>query len=881
MNPRTRLDRLIAALRRTLSPARTDRDARAEIDALADLLATERRAEGADDASARRAALADIGGREQVLEAIRDDRPAAPLDRLRQDLRDGVRFLRRAPGPNAAIILTLALGIGATSATFSVVDGILLKPLDYPEANRLVAILHDRTGPVAPANFLDWQRAASGFAAMGAAEYWQPALGDVAEPERILALRVTPEVLPLVGVAPVLGRFARAGDDGAREIVIGDGLWRRAFGADPAIVGRAVRLDGEPYVVAGVMPPGFVFAPFWATRAEIWAPLDLRPRATSRNGRSLRVFGRLAPGTSLDQARAAVEAVTAGLESRFPGTNRGVTVTPVKALVVGETRPALLALAAAVLCVLLIACANVAHLLLIAAAARGREVAVRAALGAPRHRLVRQFLVESLALALAGGAGGVLLASGAVRLVRQMGAASLPRVQAIALDERALGFALAVSVATTLVFGIWPALTFARQAGTAALRSTDRGAGQGRTTGRARRLLAASEIALAFVLLAGGALLLRSFVTLRGVDAGWSPGGVASVVVSLAGTPEAAPERRLPVFTNVLERLRALPGVEAAGAINHLPIAGDIWGMPFVVRGRPEPAPGTAPSATYRLASPGYFDTMRLPIVRGRPFTDRDRSGAEEVVIVNEVLAERHFPGEDPLGQVIQVRRGPNPAWRTIVGVARNAVQQQLYEPPREEVYLPFSQAPDFADAGSASANHLTFVLRTSGAPAPILPAARRAVRDAAPAAAISDVLVMDDVVRRATAGAGFLFAVTGVFAALAMMLAAIGVYSVISYGVELRRREIGIRLALGATPRDVLARVLGEGLLVTGAGTLVGLGLALASTTLFSRLLFGVSPYDAAALASAAAGLLTAAAVACLLPARRASRIEPRAELR
>jgi predicted permease len=353
------------------------------------------------------------------------------------------------------------------------------------------------------------------------------------------------------------------------------------------------------------------------------------------------------------------------------------------------------------------------------------------------------------------------------------------------------------------------------------------------------------------------------------------------MVVSVAGTADASPDRRVSLFTSVLERLRALPDVGAAGAINHLPVAGDLWGMPFVLRGRPEPAPGAAPSATYRVVLPGYFETMRLPIVRGRRFTERDRAGAEAVVIVNQRLADQHFPGDEAVGRIIQVRRGSDPPWRTIVGVVRNAVQQTVSEAPREEVYLPLLQAPEFVEGTSGTADHLTYVMRATGRTAAVLPAARAAVRAVAPGAAISDVLVMTAVVDRATAGSAFLLVVIGLFAALALVLAAVGVYGVFSYGVELRRREIGIRLALGATPRGIAGRILGEGLIVTAAGGVVGLGLAVISATLMSRLLFGVTPFDVPALAGAAAGLVAAATAACLLPAWRASRIEPRVELR
>jgi putative ABC transport system permease protein len=853
----------------------------AELASFVDLLAEEHRASGLPAPEARRAALRDVGGLGQVREAIHESRPTALADRLRQDARDGLRFVRRAPALSAAIVLTLALGIGATAATFSVVDGVLLKPLAYPDAGRLVTVLHDRSGPVSPANFLDWQRAADGFTAMGAAQYWAPTLGGVNEPERIFALQVTPEVLPLVGVSPVFGRFPGSDRDTFDEVAIADGLWRRAFGADPGVLGRSILLNGAAHRIVGVMPPGFVFAPFWATRAEAWVPLDLRSRADSRNGQSLRVFARLSPNTNLERARAEMATITAELESRFPGTNRGVTVTSLKEMVVGDTRPALVALSAAVLLVLLIACANVAHLLLVRAAAREREVAVRAALGAPRGRLVRQFLTESLILALAGGAGGLLVASGAIRLVTQLGAASLPRTQAIVLDDRALAFTIGLSLITVLIFGIAPALAFARPTATAALRSAERGAGTGRRAGRARGVLMASEVALAIVLLAGASLLLRSFVTLRGVDAGWVPDRVASLVVSVAGTPDSAADRRLALFVRVRDALAALPSAASVSAINHLPIAGDIWGMPFVVRGRPEPRPGEGPSATFRTVLPGYFGTVDLPLARGRDFTDADRAGAAPVVIVNQRLADVHFHGEDPIGQQIQVQSETNPPWRTIVAVARNAVQQNLSEAADEEVYLPLLQDAGFVAGTTQRSSYLTFVIRTEGAPAAILPSARAAVRRVAPTAPISDVHVMTDVVRSATASARFTLVLIGLFAALALLLAAIGIYSVMSYAVSMRRREIGIRMALGATPRGIVGRIVGEGLIVTAAGGAIGLAVAVVAARAMSQLLFGVTPFDVPALAGAAAGLVAAATLASLLPARRASRIDPQTELR
>jgi putative ABC transport system permease protein len=803
------------------------------------------------------------------------------FDRLQQDVRYGLRLLRRAPGLNAAVIAALALGIGATAATFSVVDAVLLRPLAYADADRLAVLLHRSTNPVSPANFLDWQRHASAFSSMGAAEYWTPNLGGIGDPEKLFALRLTSEVLPMLGVAPAIGRFPGTDEAAGREVVIGDGLWRRVFGGEVSILQREITLDGAPYVVVGVMPPEFKFAPFWATRAELWAPLDLRPRATQRTGNSLRVFARLAPGVSLDQARASMDAVTTALDAQYPGTNRQVTVTPLKERVVGDSRRAIVVLFAAVGLVLLIACANVAHMLLSRAAARAREIAVRAAVGAGRGRLIRQFLTESLVLAVAGGAGGLLLAGWAIEIVKALGATSLPRVQSIALDGRVLAFGTAVSCLTAVVFGLAPALRLSRPALTQTLRGSERGSSPGRRGRRVRHLLVVSEVALAVTLLVGAALLIRSFAALRAVDPGWNPEGLASMVVSVSGTAEGAPERRFPFYLEVLERLRALPGVQLASAINHVPLSGDVWGFPFLVQGKPEPAAGETPTAAYRVVLPGYFRTMGLPLVGGRDFAETDREGADGVVIVNEHLAQTHWPGESALGKRLRVALRTAPAWLTVVGVVRNAVRSDWRADPSEEMYLPLMQSLRFRDDPGPQYGYLSFVIRTTGDPAPLLPAARAAVRGLSASVAISDVFLMTEVVGQATMGARFLVTLLGAFAGIALLLTAVGLYGVMSYAVSNRRHEIGIRMALGATPRRIVSLIVGEGLTVALLGTVIGAGAAAIFGGLLSGLLYGVTPHDVPAFAIVSAALVIVAALACYFPARRASRIEPQQELR
>ena len=850
----------------------TDRDIDDELGAYVALLTDEKRRAGASPEHARLIALREVGGVTQVTEGVRDVRPTAFFERLKQDLTYGLRLFRRAPALNAAVVVALALGIGASSATFSVVHAVLLRPLDYADADRLVVVLHSERNPVAPANFLDWQQYNRVFASMGAAEYWTPNLGGVGDPEKLFALRVTSEILPMLGVPPALGRFPDAGEAGLQEIVIGDGLWRRVFGADPSILGREILLNGAPHVVVGVMPPRFAFAPFWATRAELWAPLVLGPRASQRGGNSLRVFARLGPDVTIDQARAGMATLTADLETRYPGTNRNVTVTLLKEKVVGNIRRAVVVLFGGVGLVLLIACANVAHLLLARASTREREVALRAALGAGRRRLLRQFLTESLLLAAAGGVGGVALAVWAISVFKQLGASSIPRAQSIAFDGTVLSFAIGLSVATAILFGLAPAIKLSRPDLTTALREADRGSTAGRRSRRVRNLLIGSEVALAIMLLFGAALLLRSFVALRSIDPGWNPDRLLSMVVSVEGTADAPPERRPAFYTQLIDRLKSMPGVEAVSAINHAPLVGDIWGMPFAIEGRPAPSPGEAPTAAYRMVLPGYFGTMGLPLVRGRDFTDFDRTGAPDVVIVNQTLAAVHWPGEDALGKRIRVRQG---AWLTIVGIAKDAVRGDWQAPPGEEVYLPLLQQAQFP-------SYLSYFIRTAGDPADAVRAARSTVRSLTATASISDVILMRDAIGLATMSARFIVVLLGVFAGIALVLASVGIYGVMSHSVSSRRHEIGVRLALGATRRMIVSRIVLEGLLVTGAGAAVGVAGTFALSGALSGLLFGgVTTLDLPSLLAAATILTGTAVVASYLPARRASQIDPQQELR
>jgi len=809
------------------------------------------------------------------------------FDGLIHDLRYAARTLRRAPGFCVSAMLILGLGIGANTTMFSAVNTILLQPLGYKNPEQLVVIMHHGVGPVAPANFLDWRQQSRAFERMGAAEYWRVNLDAEDHAERVLGLHLTADILPMLGVPPLLGRVFSAEDEGPgndHKLVIGYALWQRRFGGDPAIVGRTVTLDGERYDIIGVMPRQFAFAPFWATGAELWAPLPLANRQTVRDGNSLRVFARLAPGVSLAQAQAEISTITARLEQTYPGTNRNVRVTSLTERVVGNARLALLVLLAAVGFVLLIACANVAHMLLARAAARQREVAVRLALGATQFQIIRQYLVESLLLAALSGVVGLVLAVWGVHAIIGLTQGDLPRIEELRIDGRVLAFTLGLSLLTGVLFGLMPALQARSAAVGDTLRDNSRGS-IGTTRGsRLRDLLVVSEFALAIVLLIGAGLMIRSFAALQSIDAGFDPRHVLSMVVSVNGSPEAEPARRAAFYQRAIERVRALPGVEAAGAINHLPVGGDVWGRSFIIEGRPVPKSGDEPGTVYRVVTPQYFQTMRLPILRGRDITEHDNLSAPGVVIINDYMARKHWPGEEAIGQRISlgdVSSTPKREWLTVIGVVKNAVIDDWNDTPFSEIYLPYAQRPDYLESRAGAYTYLTLVVRTAGDPAALAPGAREAIWSIDKSVALSDVKTMEAAIGRAVARPRFQLTLLTAFAVVALLLAAAGIYGVMSYAIARRTHEIGLRMTLGAQRGDVLRMVLGQAMLRVGVGTAVGLAGALALTQLMSTLLFGVRPTDPLTFGVVSIVLIGAALLASYVPARRATRIDPMVALR
>jgi predicted permease len=879
MNARRAVQRLLALGRTTRLDAELDAEIAAHLElAERDLVAT-----GVPPVEARRIARQRFGGVERIKEAHRDSRSARWVELWWRDLRLGLRGLRRAPGFCAAAVLILGLSIGANTTMFSAVRAILLQPLAYANPDRLVVVMHDGRFPVAPANFLDWRAQTRSFEAMGAAEMWSPNLGLATGAERVKGLRVSPDTLRMLGVAPLHGRLLTGDADSPepRTVVIGHALWQQRFGGAANVIGRTMRLDGEAYTIVGVMPQRFQFAPFWATESELWAPLPLNGRRDSRGGNSLRIFARLAPGVDAATAQADVDLVTARLEQAFPGTNRAVKVVPLKERVVGHTRLGLSVLLVAVGFVLLIACANVAHMLLARAATRQSEIAVRLALGATRLQIVRQLLTESLLLAGLSSVVGLAIAAAGVRLIAATAPADLPRAADMAIEGWTLAFTLALTVLTGVVFGLVPAWQAART------RIGDRLAARGATGGSReaflRDLLVVSEMALAVVLLIGAGLTLRGLAAASAIDPGFEPRGLLSMAVSVQGSSAAEPGQRALFFPQAVEALRRLPGVEAASAVNHAPLVGDLWTRGFDIAGRPLAPREDRPGAVYRVVLPGYFATMRLPILQGRDVADADTRQSPGVVVVSETLARRHFPRGDALGQRITLddATGAAPRWMTIVGIVRDAVGFTWDGGADPTVYLPYLQSADYLESAQGHHAYLTLLVRTSGDPEALARPARQAIWSVHRGVSISAMTTLSAAVDRALARPRFQSALLAAFAALALVLAAAGIYGVMSYAVSRRTREIGLRLTLGARRGDVLRLILSQALRRLAVGGALGLAGAWLSTRALTALLYGVQPTDPLTFGAVPAVLAVTALAASYLPARRAARVDPMVAMR
>lgn len=797
------------------------------------------------------------------------------MDWVWHELRYAIRSLSKSPLYTLLGVLALALGIGANSAVFSVFYSVLLKPLPYAQPERLVVALHDGEYPVSPADFLDWAKETRSFERLGAAQAWGATLTGQSEPELLHAMQVTGDVFPLLGVRPMIGRSIEPGDDtpGRNQIlVLSYALWQRRFAGDRGVIGRRVTVNAEPYVIAGVMPPSFRFAPFWVKDAEVWAPLSLAARLNDRGGRSLRVFGRLRDGVTLQAAQAELDVINRRLAAAYPATNTDLPLAaavPLQEKAVGKVRATLVVLFGTVAFVMLIACANVANLLLVRASGRERETAVHLALGANPRRLMFRSILEALALAALGGAAGLVLAHTTLGfLLRTLPEASLPRQGEVTLDGSAVFFTLGLTLLTGLLCGLAPARGLTRRQLSPALHGSSRSASAGRSQKRTQQVLVVAEVALAVMLLTGAGLMIRSFGRLHCIDPGFDSHRLLTFTVAPAGR---AP--RVDFFARLQRQLEAVPGVESASLINHLPVNGDMWTLSLHIAGRPAPPPGREPGAVYRVVEPRYFATMGIPLRQGRDFTESDKSESPAVVIVNEALARRHWPGESPLGSQIAIGSGPETHWLTIVGVSGDAKQREWTANPIEEVYLPHPQA----SLGIQGAMTVVARVRSEGPGPALVDQVRQLDADVPTSRPIEMEQVIADQLWQSRLSMTLLTA----FSAVAMLLAAVGIYGIISYTVSRQLREFGIRMALGATTRGILGGVLGQGMTMICAGLLLGLAGSLALARTIAGLLYGVSSVDLPTFAAVPVVLLSTGLAACYFPARRATTVDPALSLR
>jgi putative ABC transport system permease protein len=795
-----------------------------------------------------------------------------------QELRYAIRALRRQPGFTLVALLTLALGIGATSAMFVVIRNVLLRPLPYQEPERLVMVWEhnlprqrDRN-VVSPANYMRWRdRATSSFTALGAYT-WASAVFTGDTPERVSGRAVTPNLLPLLGIDPALGRgFSEdeGANGGPRALILSDGLWRRRFSADPGVIGRSVSLSDGPATVVGVMPASF--RPLGDE--QYWRPLQLGDSDRQPRGRYLMVVGRLKSGATLAVAQAEMSGISASMERELPAFNTGwtSTVIPLTEQVVGDARQPLLILMAAVALVLLIACANVANLTLVRAAARGREVAVRIALGASRGRLARQWLLESLVLATGAGVLGALLAAWSIDFLRTLSGTGVPRLGEINLDQGAFVMIAGAVLLTGLLVGLPAALGLGK--GSVALRETAGRGDIGPQGTRWRQGLVVAQLALALVLLSGAGLLIRSLQQLLSVNPGFSTSRVLTTDLWLSGPRYDTPASQVAFFDQVAEQAARLPGVDAVGSVSALPLTGLASATSFTVVGQPRPAAGQEPVADIRMADAGYFGALRIPLRRGRLFDTSDRLEAPAVVLINETMARQLWAGGNPVGERLKIDWSDDPkAEVTIVGVVGDVRHDGLDGSIRPMIYYPRTQMPS---------GFMVLTVRTTGDPVALTGTIRAIVRQVDPAIPVTEVASMQTRVTRSVADRWYPMLLLGLFAALAALLALVGIYGVIACLVVQRTREMGVRVALGASSRDVLALVLGQGLRLTVAGIAVGLLGALAVTRMLQHQLYGVSATDPATLIGVSLLFAAVALLACWVPARRATRVDPMVAMR
>jgi putative ABC transport system permease protein len=806
-----------------------------------------------------------------------------------QDVRYGLRLLIKRPGFTAVAVIALALGIGANSAIFSVVNGVVLRALPYKDPDRMAIVWSKPpwggTGgfPVTAGEFIDWRDQNQVFEQIAAFHSQPFNITGAGEPEFLGGVRGSVSLFSLLGVEPKLGRTFAPEDDqpGAeRVVIISHGLWERRFGSDPNIIGQKLSLNDEPYTVVGVLPAGFQFprkgempAPYQFPRqADFYTPLAWSPaQAANRDRNYLVVVARLKTGATFEQAGVEMNAIAERLQEQYPHLNKEALVVPLHQQVVGKVRTALLVLLGAVGFVLLIACANVANLLLARAASRQKEIAIRTALGASRVRVIRQLLTESVLLSLVGGTLGLLLALWGIDLLLTISPSNLPRVDTIGIDERVFAFTLAVSLLTGIGFGLVPAIQVSKPDLNDALKEGGRSSSVGFRHNRFRGLLVVSEVALSLVLLIGAGLMIRSFVTLLNVDTGLTVQNVLTLDIGLPRNKYTGPQQ-IAFFQQVLSRMQSLPGVQAVGSVYPLPLSGAEEGRGFSIEGRAS-NPGQIFSAGPRCFNGDYFKVMGIALLRGRELTERDNADSPRVLVINEAMAKAFWPDDDPIGKRLAFdRTNGTPNWREIVGIAKDVKHVSLDETARPEMYIPFDQFPMFFQ---------TIVLRTTGDPLSLVAAARSEVLAVNKDQPISNVHTMEELVSNSIAERRFNMLLLSIFAIVALLLSAVGIYGVMSYSVAQRTHELGLRMALGAQSSHVVALVVRQGMTLALIGVGIGLVASFALTRIMSSLLYGVSATDTLTFSVIALLLASVALLACYLPARRATKVDPMVALR
>jgi putative ABC transport system permease protein len=806
---------------------------------------------------------------------------------LLQDLRFGIRVLAKSPGFTLVAVITLALGIGANSAIFSVVNAILLRSLAYEEPERLVLINHDYPklnlkASVSAYGYTHYRDTARSFENIAAVSGWPANLTGQGEPERVAGYQVTPNFFAIFGIAAARGRTFTPEEDQAgrsRVIVLSDNFWQRRFAADPNILNQTVTLNGEGYTVVGIMPPGFEFGREFGQTVDLWKPIVFTNEQLSPGNLTneyLSVVARLNPGVAFDQAQAELDLIADNLRQQYmQGRDRsswGLAMQSLRELVVGDIRVALLVLLGAVGFVLLIACANVANLLLARAAARQKEIAIRAAMGAGRFRIIRQLLTESMLLALVGGGLGLALGLWGVDLLVSLNEASIPRANEIGLDGNVLAFTLFVSLLTGAIFGLAPAIQISRTDLHETLKEGGRSGGGG-VRHRVRNGLVILETALALVLLIGAGLLIKSFMQLQRVDPGFRPQGLLVMQLALPNFRYKEPRQIDAFYKQALDEIRALPGVETAGATSVLPLSGMNSSGSFQIEGRVVPPGEMSPHGARWSVTHDYFEAMGIPLVRGRYFSERDTSDAPGVAIIDEGMARKYWPDEDPVGKrIVFEGTRDNPRWREIVGVVGHVKHTSLDGESRVQYYIPHPQRP---------APGMFLAVRTAADPTSLAGAVRGVIQGLDKDLPVFRVRTMDQLVYDAMARQRFSMFLLGIFGALALALAAVGLYGVMAYSVTQRTHEIGIRMALGADRRDVMKMVVGQGMILSLAGLGIGLVAAYGLTRLMSALLFGVSATDPLVFVVISLALAAVAFLASFIPALRATRVDPVVALR